>query len=167
MAIPKTYLSWNDVEKHVNNLAVQLYKDNWKPDYIVGLHSGGNIPAVLLGKMLDIKTYSLDVRLRDGDGNGPESNAWMAEDAYNLKKILIVDDINDTGATINWVKKDWPASALPMDPRWYTIWGGSVRFAVMIDNEASEAHVNYSATSINKAEKDEWIVFPWEEWWSK
>ena len=167
MAISKTYLSWNDVEKHVNNLAVQLYKDNWKPDYIVGLHSGGNIPAVLLGKMLDIKTYSLDVRLRDGGGDGPESNAWMAEDAYNFKKILVVDDINDTGATINWVKNDWPANALPLDPRWYKIWGDTVRFAVMIDNEASEAHVNYSAVNINKAEKDEWIVFPWEEWWSK
>ena len=163
----KTYLSWTDVEKHVNNLAVQLYKDDWKPDYIVGLHSGGNIPAVLLGKMLDIKTYSLDVRLRDGDGDGPESNAWMAEDAYNLKKILIIDDINDTGATINWMKQDWPANALPLDPRWYTIWGGSVRVAVLVNNLSSKADINYYSAEINKAEKDEWIVFPWEEWWCK
>ena len=29
-----------------------------------------------------------------------ESNAWMSEDAYNGKNILIVDDINDTGAVI-------------------------------------------------------------------
>ncbi len=162
----KTYLTWHDVEKHVNNLAVQLYRDNWKPDYIVGLHSGGNIPATMLAKMLNIPSYSLDVRLRDGT-DGPESNAWMAEDAYNFKKILIVDDINDSGATINWLKNDWPASALPLDPRWFKIWGDSVRFAVMINNEASEADINYSSININKAEKDEWIVFPWEEWWCK
>ncbi len=163
----KTYLSWNDVEKHVNNLAVQLYKDEWKPDYIVGIHSGGSIPAVMLGKMLGIKTYSLDVRLRDGEGDGPESNAWMAEDAYNFKKILIVDDINDTGDTINWIKQDWPASALPMDSRWYHIWEDNVRVAVMINNLSSKANVNYYSTEINKAEKDEWIVFPWEEWWKQ
>ena len=163
---PKTYLTWHDVEKHVNNLAVQLYRDDWKPNYIVGIHSGGNIPAIMLAKMLGIPSYSLDVRLRDSS-DGPESNAWMAEDAYNHKKILIVDDINDSGATINWIKKDWPTSALPTDPRWYTIWGGSVRVAVMINNESSEADINYYSTSINKAEKDEWIVFPWEEWWKK
>ena len=164
---PKTYLSWTDVEKHVNNIAVQLYKDGWKPDYIVGLHSGGNIPAVMLGKMLDIKTYSLDVRLRDGDGDGPESNAWMAEDAYNGKKILIVDDINDSGATINWIKNDWPANALPLDPRWNDIWSDTVRVAVMINNVSSSSDVNYFAKEINKAEKDEWIVFPWEEFWKQ
>ncbi len=164
---PKTYLSWHDVEKHINNLAVQLFRDDWKPDYIVGLHSGGNIPATMLGKMLGIKTYSLDVRLRDGDGDGPESNAWMAEDAYNFKKILIVDDINDTGATINWIKNDWPASCLPIDPRWYKIWDDTVRVAVMINNEASAADINYCSKAINKVENDEWIVFPWEEWWCK
>ena len=164
---PKTYLTWHDVEKHVNNLAVQLYRDNWKPDYIVGLHSGGNIPAVMLGKMLGVKTYSLDVRLRDGDDDGPESNAWMAEDAYNFNQILIVDDINDTGATINWIKNDWPASCLPADPRWQDIWYNSVRVAVLINNEASAADINYCAKAINKVENDEWIVFPWEEWWCK
>lgn len=164
---PKTYLSWTDVEKHVNNIAVQLYKNNWKPDYIVGLHSGGSIPATMLSKMLDITSYSLDVRLRDNNGDGPESNAWMAEDAYNGKKILIVDDINDSGATINWIKNDWPASALPLDPRWCTIWGSSVQVAVLINNLSSESPVDYYSTEINKAEKDEWIVFPWEEWWKQ
>jgi hypoxanthine phosphoribosyltransferase len=29
----------------------------------------------------------------------------MAEDAYNGKKILIVDDINDSGATLTGLKK--------------------------------------------------------------
>lgn len=162
----KTYLSWHDVERHVNQLAVQLYRDNWKPDYIVGIHSGGSIAAIMLSKMLSIKSYSLDVRLRDGD-DSPESNAWMSEDAFNGKKILIVDDINDSGATISWIKEDWMRSALPHDPKWFDVWGDTVRVAVMINNLSSEVDVEYYSTEINKAEKDEWIVFPWEEWWCK
>ena len=62
--------------------------------------------------------YTLDVRLRDGDTQ--ESNLWMAEDAFGVpdwekqagrkgKNILIVDDINDTGATFQWIKEDWPS----------------------------------------------------------
>jgi len=98
--IPKTYISWQDVQGHVNNIAVKLYRDNWTPDYIVGIHSGGSIPAVMLSKMLGIKSYSLDVRLRDNDED-PETNAWMSEDAFNGIKILVVDDINDSGIVYN------------------------------------------------------------------
>jgi hypothetical protein len=39
-----------------------------------------------------------------------------------------------------------------------------VRFAVLIDNLSSNfsGKVNYSAKEINKAEDNNWIVFPWE-----
>jgi hypothetical protein len=40
-----------------------------------------------------------------------------------------------------------------------------VKFATLIDNLASDAKVDYSATEVNKAEHDVWMVFPWEEWW--
>ena len=52
----------------------------------------------------------------------------MSEDAYKRKKILIVDDINDTGATLNWIREDWQESCLPESDRWFTLWGNSVRW---------------------------------------
>ena len=70
----KTY-TWNDVEKAANSIALQMYKDNWRPDYIVGITRGGLPLSVLLSHMTDIKMYSLDVRLRDGGGStAVESN---------------------------------------------------------------------------------------------
>jgi hypoxanthine-guanine phosphoribosyltransferase len=93
----------------------------------------------------------------------------MAEDAYKGKNILIVDDINDTGATINWIMEDWPSSCFVGDSIWDEIWGSNVRFAVVVDNLASKSKVkmNYVGMEVNKAENDVWIEFPYEEWWAK
>jgi hypoxanthine phosphoribosyltransferase len=85
------------------------------------------------------------------------------------KRILIVDDINDTGATLNWICEDWPSGCFPDDARWTEVWGNNVRVACLYDNESSKSKLDiaYSAVTINKADKDVWIVFPWEAWWQK
>jgi hypoxanthine phosphoribosyltransferase len=92
----------------------------------------------------------------------------MAEDAYEGKHILIVDDINDSGATLNWIQQDWMSSCFPNNQdRWTQVWGNNVRVAVLVDNEASKSKldVSHSAVDLNKADEDVWIVFPWESWW--
>ncbi len=187
----KIYVTWQDIQGSVIELARQLQKDNWRPDYIVGLTRGGLIPAVMLSQYLDIPCETLKVSLRDG--TQCESNLWMAEDAFGYvnkedrtdaefeithlpvegdptnpklrKNILIVDDINDTGATIDWIKKDWPSGCLPNHFAWDTIWSNNVRFAVIHSNLASKEDVDYSANEINKTEEDCWIVYPWENFW--
>jgi hypothetical protein len=87
-------------------------------------------------------------------------------DPYHRKNILIVDDINDSGRTLQWIKDDWRSSAFPNDSVWDTVWGYNVRVAVMINNTASEfKDVDYVGKEINKEETPEWCVFPWENWW--
>ena len=164
--IKKHHYSWQDIERACTNIALQMYKDNWRPDYIVGITRGGNVPATILSNMLDIRCEALKVSLRD-DQFGPESNLWMSEEAFGYalpkKKILIVDDINDTGATLNWIKQDWQSSCLPDDDKWNEVWGNNVRFATLTDNGASSfGEVNYTCHEINKAEEDIWLVYPWE-----
>jgi len=98
----------------------------------------------------------------------------MAEDAFGHnqefpKNILIVDDINDTGATFNWIMEDWPSGCFPNDDHWNYVWNKNVKFAVLVDNLASKCNVkmDYVGMEINKAEDDVWVDFPWEDWWSK
>ena len=178
----KLYVDDQQIREYVNKISYQMYKDNWRPDYIVGLTRGGLVPAVYMSHMLDIPMETLKVALRDGEGG--ESNCWMAEDAFGYlsaseiprpkdeptsdpklrKNILILDDINDTGATLDWIINDWQGINLPNDTAWADIWGNNVRFAVLFDNLSSKFSrcVDYHAVTINKAEEDVWIVYPWE-----
>jgi len=183
MNIKKHYYSWQDVERACVNIALQMYKDNWRPNYIVGITRGGNVPATILSNMLGVRGEALKVSLRDNyDDESSESNCWMAEDAFGYvpledqetykcrwdlnkrKNILVVDDINDTGATFNWIKEDWQSSCLPHSESWNTVWHSNVRFATITDNLSSEFNgkVDYSVHEVNKEEKDVGLVYPGE-----
>jgi hypoxanthine phosphoribosyltransferase len=189
----KIYYSWSQIEGAVLDIARQIQKDHWRPDYIVGITRGGAIPAVLLSQYLNVPMHPLEVSLRDG--GQCVSDCEMAEDALgypkqepivtdendiasvldaasslleegsNFKNILVVDDINDSGSTIEWIKKDWQSSCLPYDTDWPNVWNNNVRFAVLTNNMASKETVNYYCWEVNKAEEDCWLVYPWEEFW--
>lgn len=176
----KIYYDWRDVEGAVLELARQIQNTGWKPDYIVGVTRGGAVPAILLSQYLNIPMYPLHVSLRDGDDHDCVSDLGMAEDAFGYhrtddlpgssnphlrKNILIVDDINDSGATIQWIMKDWPSGCLPNNTAWDEIWHENVRFAVLTNNLYSKSEVDYYCWEVNKAEDDCWLVYPWEEFW--
>lgn len=156
----KVYVSWNDVQRQVQELVRQMWQDRWVPDYVVGITRGGLTPANLISQYLDVPMETLKVSLRNG-GNDCESNLWMQSDAaVDDRNILIVDDINDSGATLNWIRDDWGPEV---------DWGRNVRVAVLYDNESSDSRhtPDYAAENINKAADPQWIVFPWEEWWRR
>lgn len=152
----------------------QMLQDDYRPDYIVGLTRGGLVPGVMLSHYLNVPFYALDPN---------ESNLWMAEDAFGYvpsedqeviksrwdisyrKNILVVDDINDSGKTFSNLKQDWQSGCLPKESAWNTVWHKNVKFAVLIENQASDFDADYIGLEINKNENPEWCVFPWENWW--
>lgn len=176
----KKNYTWQDLESAAEHIALSMYKDLWRPEYIVGITRGGLPLATVLSNKLQIPMTALQVSLRDGVLDC-ESNLWLSEWAFGYnyeevtgvtgarwdpklrKKILIVDDINDTGATINWIKKDWQSSCFPNEAAWDSVWHHSVRFAVMTDNLASDAKTDYAWDELNKDEVACWLVYPWEK----
>ena len=172
--VRKEYYSVGKVKGLVLDLIKQMSDDNWKPDYIIGINRGGLTPAVMMSHFMNVPMFTLDIQLRD-HARSPESNTMMPLDALEGKQILIADDINDSGATFNWIVKDWVSAlspeamfnAMPYLPdEQKVLWRRNVKFAVLTENLASEFHgVNYCAEEVNKAEDDVWIVFPWEQWW--
>jgi xanthine phosphoribosyltransferase len=168
----------------VAKICRDITNSGWRPDYVVGITRGGAVPAVMISHYFNVPMRPLQVSLRDGGDCVSDLN--MAEEAFGYvpveeqetiksrwdpsyrKNILIVDDINDSGATISWIKKDWPSGCLPNQTDvWGKVWHNNVRFAVLTDNMSSKESVDYCGIEINKAEKDVWVDFPWEDWWAK
>ena len=173
----KVYYSWEDIERQCQSIVNQIARDTWRPDYVVGITRGGNIPATIISHMLGVRCEALKVALRDN--SECETNCWMAEDAFGTvheenynsrwdvdlrKNILVVDDINDTGDTLKWIKQDWQSTCFPNEEHaWGSVWERNVRFATLVHNIPSDFDdISYYAAEINKNEDPSWICFPWE-----
>ena len=163
----KKRLTNSTVEQHVYNMCRQMDQSMWRPDIVVGLTRGGLVPANMISQYFDVPLETLKVKLRDiKPGEENESKANLANLAYTGKHILVVDDINDTGATLDHICRDWQTSF--SNPRhWRYLFNASVRFAMLIDNKSSNFSysVDYYGEQIDKSVEDVWIEFPWEVWW--
>jgi hypothetical protein len=156
----KIYKPWREIEANCMQLALNILKSDWRPDYIVGLTRGGLTPAVLLSHLLGVPMHTLKVQLRDGDKDC-EINCWIPEDVTKAKNVLIVDDINDTGETLAWIRSDWEQSVFQGDIAYW--WHKRIKVAVLVNNLASAETVDFTIDEINKAEDPCWVVFPWEK----
>lgn len=176
----KIHYSWQDVEKASNAIIASLAVDKWCPDYIVGVIPNGLSLALLLSNKLDVTLYTLNAQLST---DNTESNLWMADEAFGYnnpeetgitgarwdiglrKNILIVDGLNDTGTTFNWIKKDWQSSCFPNEQHaWDSVWEKNVRFATMTEDPNSNfGGVKYHWDTVNILDEDTSLVYPWEK----
>ena len=62
----KRKINWRDFERMCTDLAINILKSGYKPDYIVGISRGGLTPAVMLSHLLSVPMHTLKVTLRDG-----------------------------------------------------------------------------------------------------
>lgn len=166
MTMNKLMLSWADVEAGVQRIIREMYLDGFEPDIVLGVDRGGLPISVLMSHYLKVPHQSVKVSLRDNPDT--ESLLWAPDDVIQGAQILIVDDINDSGATQSWLKDDWASSVAGVCPDFVDkYWHKSIKWASLVDNEGSWEYSDYSGITINKHENDVWVDFPWESWWER
>ena len=101
-------VTWRQVDAMCNRLAKEIRKSGFRPDYIVGIGRGGWVPARLLSGLLGVESlYSVGVRFYSGAGRKKSKPVITQDFPLGIagKRILIVDDVADTGRSLWLVHK--------------------------------------------------------------
>jgi uncharacterized protein len=146
------YISYEAFLGDVDAVARKVLADSWTPDFLVGVGRGGLVPAAFLSHRLEITMLSVDVSSGDA-GFFDELIVKLAGKTLAGRRILIIDDINDSGKTIASFRASLAAHGCDRD---------CVRVAVLISNLRSLAAVDYWSTTIDRSLDKRWFVFPWE-----
>jgi hypoxanthine phosphoribosyltransferase len=96
-----THPTYDQIHEGCVNLAEPIIASGNKPDMIVGLVRGGMLPAVILSNLLEIPMTAVHYSSASGAGDGKNHSNEIP--VIQAKNILIVDDICDTGHTLQEV----------------------------------------------------------------
>lgn len=141
--------TWNQIYGMLLNLAEKIRKNGFKPDIIVGVSRGGWPPARVLSDLLDnpnLANVRAEFYLGVAETKGEPTLTQPVSVAVAGKKVLIIDEVADTGKSLKLVKE-------------HIIKEGAA--------EVKVATVYYKPWSIimpdyYEKETNRWIVFPWE-----
>jgi len=148
-AVQREILAWADVGTATRTLATAVHEDGFRPDVILAIARGGLIVAAALGYALGVKnTYTMNVEFYTGVDERlpvpmilpPAPELVDLEDA----RILVADDVADTGATLALVKEFCAGRVR------------AVRFATLYEKPHSTVKCEYVWRRT-----DRWIEFPW------
>jgi uncharacterized protein len=139
----KKYLSVEQINDAIIEINKKLILSKWSPDVIISLNRGGCVPGVYLSHLINVPHEVIDTKKADVK---QRFNSFE-----NYKNIFVIDDINDTGKTLQ-ITKSLFSNSIAM-----------IKYGVLVNNESSDFIVDYAAIDINKEVDDSWIVFPWEE----
>lgn len=157
MSIEKIFLDANSFQEDCVKLAKMVYDDNknWYPDLILALWRGGAQPGVIMSEVFSLLGPAVPntiIKCSSYSKIGKQSEVLFfgADEILNSikpnQKILIVDDVFDTGNTANAIKNRLKHADL--------------RFA-MVYWKPKSAKVNFRP-NYYIYECNQWIVFPHE-----
>jgi hypothetical protein len=144
-------LTWQTFGEASRDLAEKIAADGFRPDLILAIARGGMFVAGALGYALAVKNLHLmNVEFYTGEGTTLDMPVMLppVPDAvdFSAKKVLIADDVADTGKTIELVRG------------FVTEHVAEVRSAVIYEKPASVIKCDYVWQRT-----DRWINFPWSD----
>ena len=142
-------LTWADFGRAGRELAVRIDADGFRPDIILAIARGGVFPAGALGYALDVKNlHVINVEFYTGVDQRLAMPVVLPPVPKPIdlsgSRVLIADDVADTGATLRLVK-DFCADHV-----------AEVRCAVIYEKPRSAVKCEYVWRRT-----DLWIDFPW------
>jgi hypoxanthine phosphoribosyltransferase len=150
--VEKTYMSWEKFDKDIEEFITYLNNYEFNNNVvIVGLKRGGFPTAAALSNKMDIPVSVVSFQTRDGDDVKP--NFLEPDLIKNASKVIIPDDIYDSGLTVETLVKELQS-----------------QFGKSLDDMAGLFH--YGSDKLPSTElkfyrvldsnEGKWIVFPWE-----
>ncbi|MBD3677036.1 MAG: xanthine phosphoribosyltransferase [Rhodobacteraceae bacterium] len=143
------HVSWDQIHRDSRALAWRLdasgpESGEWRA--VVAITRGGMAPAMIVARELDIRTVdTISVKSYDHQTQD-EALVLKAPDAALMgdgEGILIVDDLVDSGKTLELVRKLYPKA----------------HFATVYAKPKGRPMVD---TFITEVSQDTWIFFPWD-----
>ena len=143
------HVSWDQIHRDARALAWRLDgrgPDNGAWKAIVAITRGGMAPAMIIARELDVrKVDTVSVKSYDHQA---QSDAVMlkAPDAELMGDgtgILVIDDLVDSGKTLELVRQHYPQA----------------HFATVYAKPKGEPMVDTFITGVSQ---DTWIFFPWD-----
>src|SRR6266581_8059465 len=109
LAPERERMSWDDLGQGARELAGRIAGDGYKPDLILGIARGGLLVAGALAYALDVKnTFTMNVEFYTGIDERLEMPMLLPPVPdlvdFHEQRVLIADDVADTGATLALVK---------------------------------------------------------------
>lgn len=145
----KEILTWDSFGTACRDLAQQVADSHFNPEIVIAVARGGLLPAGSLAYALGLKLAdAINVEFyTDVHETLPDPvllEPLLDVDAIRGKRLLVVDDVADSGRTLALVLELLAAQ------------GAEARSAVLYSKPASVVEPNYVWKRT-----DEWIVFPW------
>jgi len=141
--------TWNQVYMMLLNQAEKILGSAFKLDVMVGVARGGLVPARILSDLLENSNLAT-VRVESRQTNGEDRMKPVLMQALTMplagKKVLIVDDVADTGQSLSMVKEH----VLQHDAE-------EIRVATLYYKPWSTVKPDYY-----EKETKFWIIFPWD-----
>jgi len=142
-----TKFSFDEIDKLVRNISKKA-KQHGGFTHVVGIARGGLVPATIISYELELPLTTVHVSSYEGtEKKGIIGNVNQLFDLPKNSKLLIVDDICDTGETITWIEKQ------------LTVKDCKYEVACIF---TKKKHIQKLKFYGNVVSEDKWIVFPWE-----
>ena len=152
----KLKLDWDNIDFLINCIVDQIQHKRIKFDSIIALGRGGLIPGAAISYKLGIlDLHNLGISTREDAGKYIDTLVYQKPTGISKKgKILVVDDINDSGRTFTSVR-----SILQSE---YDIDTNNIYFASLIKRNGTEFE-DLNTISGNTVYTTSWLQFPWDK----